>query len=116
MSKHTTFIIHGSKKPEYRDFIMALINRVGDAQSVNVGFFEMLEPNIPTAIAEHIQNGATEVRLLPLFLGPGKHVMTDIPEIVAKAQTEHPNVKLILENFLGMQTEVEELLRRWVEA
>ncbi len=114
MTTAVTFISHGSSMKEYKEFVTGMLDPIDTDQNVNVGFFSLIDPDIPTAIAEHIHNGADHIRLLPLFLGPGKHILTDIPKIVSELQKNYPKVTLVLENYLGQQKGYKEMLKKWL--
>ena len=53
---------------------------------------EMAEPSIKTAFMKCVQRGATKIICHPYFLSRGRHVMEDIPELVAQAAEEHKYV------------------------
>lgn len=114
MKTAVTFISHGSSQKEYKEFVEAILHRLDAGPNVNVGFFSLIDPDIPTAIAEHVKRGADKIRLLPLFLGPGKHISTDIPNIVSEVQKRHPSVNIILEAYLGLYKGYEEMLKKWL--
>ena len=83
---------------------------------VRCGFLEAAEPSIPQAILECVQRGAKEVRVLPYFILGGKHVLKDIPALVALAAERHrPAAKIVLCPYLGYHPKivsvVEERLR-----
>ena len=79
-------------------------------------YLELAEPSIPAAIDSAIAAGATQVRLVPHFLGPGNHVMVDIPEIVAAARQRHPGIEVELSEYLGADPALIDLLAARVVA
>jgi len=72
-----------------------------DPPRVRPAYLEIAAPSIPDAIDAAVADGATSVRLLPHFLGPGNHVQRDLPAIVAEARTRHPGVTIELAEHLG---------------
>ncbi len=73
-------------------------------------YLELAEPSIPTAIDAAVAGGATQIRLVPHFLGPGNHVAVDIPEIVAAAGERHPGVEMEVSEYLGADPALVDLL------
>jgi sirohydrochlorin ferrochelatase len=104
--KHLLIVAHGSRRAESNDEVRELTERI-KAQSgdefadVRCAFLELAEPLIPDGVIECINNGATEVVVLPYFLSAGRHVVTDIPEEVEKAQQQYPDVKVTIAPYLG---------------
>lgn len=66
---------------------------------------ELAEPSISTAFRRCVEQGGTFIVCHPYFLAKGKHVSSDIPELVKKAAEEFPTIKYIITEPLGMQAE-----------
>jgi sirohydrochlorin ferrochelatase len=64
-------------------------------------FLELAEPLIPDAINTLVENGATQITLFPYFLAIGAHVAEDIPEALAEAQQQHPQIQFHMLPHLG---------------
>jgi sirohydrochlorin ferrochelatase len=99
-------IAHGSRRVESNDEVRHLTTqlqmRAGSAYGdVRCAFLELAEPSIPQGIAQCIAQGAIEVVVLPYFLSAGRHVATDIPAEVAKAQSSHPHITIDIAPYLG---------------
>ncbi len=73
-------------------------------------YLELTAPSIPDAIDRAVAGGATTVRVLPHFLGPGNHVSVDIPGIVADATERRPDVRIELAEHLGADPALVDLL------
>jgi sirohydrochlorin ferrochelatase len=114
----TLLVAHGSRNPAAAEAHGALCNAVaavssgaaGRAVDVVPAYLEIAEPSIPDAIDAAVRSGATTVRVLPHFLGPGNHVLVDIPEIVAAARERHPDVTIELAEHLGADPALVDLL------
>ncbi|MBI3561706.1 MAG: CbiX/SirB N-terminal domain-containing protein [Gammaproteobacteria bacterium] len=105
--KALLIIAHGSRREdsnqEVRRLTAQLRQRAGqDYAEVHCAFLELAEPSIPEGIAQCIAQGAEEVVLLPYFLSAGRHVAKDIPAEMAKAQADHPAIRLRLAPYLGL--------------
>ena len=79
---------------------------------VRCGFLEAAEPSIPQVIRECVERGAKEVRLLPYFVLSGKHVMNDIPRIVADAAKKYrKDAKIVLCPYLGYHAKIVSIVK-----
>ncbi len=104
--KSLLIIAHGSRRQTSNDEVRALTQRIatetGDGfDIVDCAFLELAEPSIPDGIQQCIQQGANEVIVLPYFLSAGRHVVEDIPNEVAQAQQQNPDVCIHIAPYLG---------------
>lgn len=114
----TLLVAHGSRNPAAGEAHLQLCSAVAAASSSTAGrevdvvpaYLEIAEPSIPDAIDAAVAAGATTVRVLPHFLGPGNHVLVDIPEIVTAARERHPGVTVELVEHLGADPALVDLL------
>lgn len=99
-------VAHGSRREASNDEVRQLTDNLRKMASdefakVECAFLELAEPSIPDGIDCCVGEGATEVVILPYFLSAGRHVVTDIPEIVSGSQSRHPEVNLRIAPYLG---------------
>lgn len=107
-----TFIAHGSPKQEANDFLRRLIAEISDGSTaVNLGFLGPGSPSIPEALELQIKKGAKSIRVIPLFLIPGKHLVHDISAIIEGVKTRYPSVEIKREEFVGNLPEFKHLLK-----
>ena len=94
---------HGSRAAEANEAHRDVAIRVAAAtgQTVLPAFLELAEPGIGQAIDQAIDQGALDVVVVPYFLHPGRHLLSDIPAIVADAGTRHPNRTIRMSEHLG---------------
>lgn len=88
-------IVHGSRDPEANEGFEVFLNKFRQAfqdREVYGAFLELVKPSIPEAIEKAIQEGATEVFILPMMFFPGRHVKKDIPAFIQEAKAKHPAV------------------------
>lgn len=75
--KAIVLFAHGSRDPQWHLPMVAVKERIGllhpEAQ-VACAYLELSTPDLPTAVAGFIAQGLTEIRVVPMFLGVGKHV------------------------------------------
>jgi sirohydrochlorin ferrochelatase len=107
-------IAHGSPRPEANGDI----ERVADVLRarnvyplVKVCYLSVNEPDIPTAIDDCVQSGATEIDAVPYVLHSGKHLLRDIPEIIDEAARRHRGVTLRIGDYVGHTAAMASVLR-----
>jgi len=113
--KALLLVAHGSRRAESNVEIARLAARMKDRSGseyelIEYAFLELAEPSIPDGIEQCLQQGATEVSVLPYFLARGTHVAEDIPEQVGIKQREHPNARIFITDYLGTADEMVDLL------
>lgn len=104
--KSLLLVAHGSRRAESNAEIGRLADRLRarlDDRDTLVAhaFLELAEPSIPDGIERCIQQGATQVDVVPYFLARGTHVAEDIPAEVDGKRAEHPNVNIRITDYLG---------------
>lgn len=104
---------HGSRDPLWRKPIEAVADTIRQRQPgtlVRCAYLELCEPSLPAAAAELVAQGATELRILPMFLGMGKHAREDLPELVGALRLSHPNVAVAVLPAVGEQPRLTALM------
>ena len=97
-------LAHGSRDPQWRQPIEAVAAQIRTRQPGTVvvcTYLEMCEPRLPDAVAALIASGTTAIRVLPLFLGLGKHAREDLPRLLAAVTLAHPGVSIELLPTVG---------------
>jgi sirohydrochlorin ferrochelatase len=108
-------VAHGSRRQTSNDEVqqlsVALQTRLsGRFGHIACAFLELAEPSIPDAIQTCIDDGATQISILPYFLAAGRHVTEDIPAIVEAKKSVNPDVDIRLLSYLGAADGLIELL------
>ena len=106
---------HGSRLPESNRLVETVAEAfrtrfARDVEIVEPAHMELAEPSIATAFARCVDRGATEVVVLPYFLGPGRHWTTDIPNLTAAAAGQFPEVAYRVAPPLGLDDLLLDLL------
>lgn len=101
-------VAHGSRLTSSNEEFVALAKRVedqlaGQFDRTATAFLELAEPYIDTALTQLIDQGATDIEVMPCFLLAGTHVRNDIPGIVADVQQQHPAVRIHLQPHLAAE-------------
>ncbi|OQX07118.1 MAG: cobalamin biosynthesis protein CbiX [Thiothrix lacustris] len=107
MMQALLIVAHGSRRVQSNDEIRALAAKVGEQSGadyayVGSAFLELAEPSIPEGIQQCIEQGATVITIMPFFLSAGRHVVTDVPELVQAKQRENPQVMIRMAPYLGV--------------
>ena len=104
---------HGSRDPQWRAPVEAVAHAVrAQAPDAHVAcaYLELCTPELPEAAAQAIAAGASEVRVLPLFFGMGKHAREDLPLLMTQLRQAHPDVAFKLLPTAGEQPRLTALL------
>jgi sirohydrochlorin ferrochelatase len=97
-------IAHGSRRPEANadlEFVAAALRARGRYPIVRVSYLELAEPSIEGGGAQCVEDGATDVILVPYFLSPGIHVVEDLTASRAALSDRFPHVRFALAEPLG---------------
>ena len=98
----TTAIIlfaHGSRDPLWHRPIEAVAQAIAARDpltAVRCAYLELSQPDLGTASTQLIAEGATHIRVFPMFLGVGKHAREDLPQLMAQLRQNHPDVEFEL--------------------
>jgi sirohydrochlorin cobaltochelatase len=101
---------HGARNPEYVEpfrRIRAAVERLQPGVPVEVGFLELTQPPLDTAIEALAGQGVTRIRVVPIFFAPGRHVLKDLPMLLGNAAERFPGIEFDVAACVG---EVEDVL------
>ena len=113
--KALLLIAHGSRRQQSNDEVVVLAEKLKNNCSeqyaiVHAGFLELADVLIPDGIKKCVEDGATEIIVLPYFLNSGRHVVEDIPNIVNETRPEFPDVEIKVAQHLGASALMMDLL------
>lgn len=106
---------HGSRDPLWRLPMEAVATRVRNAHPgvpVRIAFLELEQPDLGGATAELVLGGATDITIVPMFLGAGRHAREDLPELVRQMQAARPDVRFTLQRPVGEDGRVLDLIAK----
>ncbi len=95
---------HGSRDPLWRLPIDAVAQRMQAKQPelpVAVAFLELTEPDLPSTVEGLMKQGVAHVRIVPMFLGVGRHAREDLPELVYGLTQAYPQMSFELLPAIG---------------
>jgi sirohydrochlorin cobaltochelatase len=61
---------------------------------VRLAFLELMQPDLAGAAAQLVSAGVDTIRVVPIFLGQGGHVRTDLPALVDALRRQHPSIAI----------------------
>lgn len=113
--KALLLIAHGSRRKQSNDEVVILADKLKQKCSqqygiIHAGFLELSETLIPDGIRKCVDDGASEIIVLPYFLNSGRHVVEDIPGIVEQTRAEYPDVDIRIAQHLGASDLMMDLL------
>lgn len=95
---------HGARDPEWAlpaRRIAAEVQQLRPEATVIVAFLEFMEPTLADAVEVAAASGATDVRVVPLFLAQGGHLKRDVPVLMDAARARHPQCRIELALAVG---------------
>ena len=95
---------HGSRDPLWRLPIDAVVERMRGQQTsmpVAVAFLELTEPDLPSAVEALMKQDVAHVRIVPMFLGVGRHAREDLPDLVHGLRQAYPQMSFELLPAIG---------------
>lgn len=104
---------HGSRDARWREPVEAVARRIAERDptvQVACAYLELVAPDLPTATARMAASGVRSIRVVPLFLGMGRHVREDLPRLLEQLRAAHPAVAFSLQNAVGEDPRVIDLL------
>jgi sirohydrochlorin cobaltochelatase len=97
---------HGSRAPAWSRPFKKIAAQLSKKFLVRVAYLELMRPSLGEAVNSLAAAGAKRIRVVPLFLGTGGHVRSDLPRLAARARNAHPGLRLVVEKPIGEQSRV----------
>ncbi len=106
---------HGSRVPDASTAMHVVARGVKERHGyaiVETCNMSRLGPHFDETFEKCVEQGATEVILIPYFLHEGLHIQVDIPTMMQHAAGRHPDVRLVLGKCLGFDDALVDLVDR----
>lgn len=97
-------VAHGSRAPQTLQTMEAVAQMVHERLPqavIQVAYMEFCEVNIAQGLTLLLEQGVTDIKVVPYFLFDGIHIQQDIPQELAAFQQQHPNVRISMGKTLG---------------
>ena len=104
---------HGSRDPLWKLPIEAVARRIRERQTqvlVDCAYLELTTPDLPSVASHMVASGAHHIRIVPMFLGVGRHAREDLPVLVAQLQATHPRIQFELQSAVGENAQMIDLM------
>ena len=95
---------HGARDPRWSEPFERLKRKVQTARPglpVALAYLEIMQPDLAGAADQLIAAGCRSLRIVPVFLGQGRHVREDLPAMVATLAARHPAIAIALVTTVG---------------
>lgn len=95
---------HGSRDPLWRLPIDAVAQQMQTRwpdMPVECAFLELTTPDLPTTVERMMTRGLTHLRIVPMFLGVGRHAREDLPKLVDELAQGYPQMQFELVPAIG---------------
>jgi len=111
--KGILILAHGSRQKTTEDTLKEIVRMVKEQLNeyiIEIGYLEFSSVNIEVGLERLIEQGVTEIKVVPYFLFEGIHVREDIPEEINEFLKKHPNVNVTLGKTLGADKRLADIL------
>lgn len=104
--KALLLVAHGSRRQRSNNEVIELAEKlkaecVEHYDIVQAAFLELADTLIAKGIENCVNDGATEINVLPYFLNSGRHVTEDIPHDVDVMRPQFPGVEIHISQHIG---------------
>ncbi|MGB9711262.1 MAG: sirohydrochlorin chelatase [Thermodesulfovibrio sp.] len=112
-------VAHGSPKEEAnklkefaKTFAITLKMR---PDQVKYAYLKFSNPSLEEVLLECVKEKAKTIIVHPLFLFSGGHVISEIPEIIAKFKKNYPDIEINVTKPLGLHEKLIEIIKERIE-
>lgn len=100
---------HGARDIRWRepfDQLLKIWQQKHPTVPVEAAFLELMTPNLQTAVENLVQQGATDVTVIPVFFGQGGHLRNDFPVLLEECRAKFPTIQLSASAAVGESPDV----------
>ncbi|MGJ7919816.1 sirohydrochlorin chelatase [Neobacillus sp. LXY-4] len=112
------YICHGSRLKQAQEQAIAFIQTCMSERLAPIQeycFLELAEPSIEAAFKVCVEKGAKKIIVVPVLLLAAAHAKEDIPKELARLKQNYPEIKLIIEEPIGVHPSIPEILKERIE-
>jgi sirohydrochlorin cobaltochelatase len=113
MKSAILLLAHGARDPRWAapfEAMAARIAMLAPDRPVRLCYLDFIEPDLAGAGKQLVLDGCDCIDIVPLFLGSGGHVRSDVPRLVAELREHNPSVTWTLHPAIGEVSEVIEAM------
>jgi sirohydrochlorin cobaltochelatase len=111
------FFAHGSRDANWRrpfDAILADFRGMHATKLAELAFLEFMTPDFASAAQALVDQGATQIRVIPLFLAEGAHTRRDLGALLEITQANHPDIRFSVSPAIGEIDSIRSAISSWV--
>lgn len=106
MKQGLVLLAHGSRDPHWSRPFKRIASRLARRFPVGVAYLELAPPSLEAAVASLVAAGVRSVRVVPVFLGSGRHLKRDLAAKVKALRRRHKGVRIVALRAIGEQPKV----------
>ncbi|MFI5782147.1 sirohydrochlorin chelatase [Nocardia sp. NPDC051570] len=112
-------VAHGSRDPRSAATVSTVVADLAlrrPGLDVHPAFLDLSTPSVGQVVDSLAARGHTDAVVVPLLLGSAYHARVDLPDLLARARSRHPGLRLTQADVLGMDIRLVTALRERVLA
>ena len=113
MKRAVVLFAHGARDPRWAEPFSAIAARMRAAAPglrVELAFLELMAPDLGTLVQGLVDDGASRIDVVPMFLGTGGHLRDDLPPLADRIRAAHGALDLRLHAAIGENAAVIEAM------
>jgi sirohydrochlorin cobaltochelatase len=113
MKKAVVLFAHGARDLRWAEPFSAIAARMrisAPGLRVELAFLELMAPDLGTLVQRLVDDGATRIDVVPMFLGTGGHLRDDLPPLVDRIRATQSGLDLRLHPAIGENAAVIEAM------
>ena len=90
-------LTHGSKRPSWCKPFQTLLRKLRKEtgkSNIHLAHMELASPSLEDIVELVVEEGTMNIRILPLFMSSGTHLIKDIPAKVKALMRKHRGLKI----------------------
>lgn len=106
-------LAHGSKRQETEKILDSLTRKVkarSGEELVYAAYLQFSEQNLGKGVDYLVSNGATSIKVVPMFLFDGVHVTQDIPNELDEIRRKYSGINIRMSRHLGDDDRVADII------
>lgn len=116
MTKKAVVVLgHGSRRQEANAELEEIINLLAqrhDEWLIQKAYAEFAEPTLEQAVESLLEQGITDIVLMPFFLTMGNHLNKNLPDRLAKLTAVNPHLSITEARHLGADLLMVQLIEK----
>lgn len=111
--KGILILAHGSKRVQTQKILDSLTKKVISKSKINLvesAYLQFSEKDLKKGIECLLEKGATNIKVMPMFLFDGIHVTQDIPNELEEIKGQYPNVEINLTDHIGDDDRIADII------